>query len=79
MEWDEGTPLLLEWLKNGEVIDYSHYHNNAFGNRFSLLPNNALVISNVHLHDAGLYTCRASTTFDSATASATLKVLLGEG
>lgn len=71
VEWDEGTPLLLEWLKDGEVIDFSDA---TFGNRFSLLPNNALVVSFVHLQDAGVYTCRASTPFDSTSAAATLTV-----
>lgn len=76
VEWDEGTPLLLEWLRDGKVIDFS---DPAFGNRFSLLPNNALVVSAVHLQDAGMYTCRASTPFDSISAAATLTVRRGNG
>lgn len=74
-KWDEGTPLLVEWLKDGVMINFS---SDVTNNRFSLLPNNALVVNFAKLEDSGVYTCRASTPFDVASANATLIVRKGK-
>ncbi|XP_045101588.1 roundabout homolog 3-like [Portunus trituberculatus] len=67
---DEGTPLLVEWLKDGVTLNVS---TDVTSRRF-ISSNNALVITLAVVEDSGEYTCRASTPFDVASASATLTV-----
>lgn len=67
---DEGTTLQVEWLKDGVTLNVS---TDATSRRF-VSANNALVITLAEVEDSGEYTCRASTPFDVASASATLTV-----
>ncbi|KAG0694453.1 Neuroglian [Chionoecetes opilio] len=68
---DEGTPLQVEWLKDGDLI---YIPSDASDSRFSRLPNNALVVTSARVEDSGVYTCRASTPFDATSVSASLIV-----
>ncbi|XP_045621079.2 basement membrane-specific heparan sulfate proteoglycan core protein isoform X2 [Procambarus clarkii] len=65
---DSDLVLSVEWLVNGEVVDYDK------NPRLMRRPKNALMVSPVTEEDAGVYTCLASTSLDSVTANATLTV-----
>ena len=65
----------MEWLKNGVMMNLS---SDGDTNRLSRQPNNALVVTFAEPEDSGVYTCRASTPFDVASASATLIVREGK-
>uniref|UniRef100_U5EU82 Putative neuronal cell adhesion molecule n=1 Tax=Corethrella appendiculata TaxID=1370023 RepID=U5EU82_9DIPT len=65
---DSSLELTIDWLNDGEVIDFENQP------RFVRTNDNSLTISKTNELDSGIYTCVASTELDNATASATLIV-----
>ncbi|XP_042210757.1 hemicentin-2-like isoform X2 [Homarus americanus] len=65
---DSDLELKVEWLVNGERVDFLK------NERLKSRPNNALVVNGVREEDEGVYTCRASTPLDAVTANATLTI-----
>lgn len=65
---DPALPLEIEWLLNGEVIDFDAQP------RFTKSSDFSLTISNTIELDSGSYTCLARTELDEASAAATLTV-----
>ncbi|KAL7029724.1 hypothetical protein ACKWTF_006332 [Chironomus riparius] len=65
---DPSLPLEIEWLLNGEVIDFDAQP------RFTKSSDHSLTISNTIELDSGSYTCRARTELDEAEATSTLTV-----
>ncbi|KAK6624567.1 hypothetical protein RUM44_011426 [Polyplax serrata] len=65
---DSTLALVIDWLKDGEVIDFDSEP------RFVKSADNSLSITKTTELDSGVYTCRARTDLDSAEAQATLTV-----
>lgn len=67
-ESDKTLDLSINWLNNGEMIDF------AIKPHFVRSVDNSLTILNLMPMDSGNYTCVASTSLDKAEAQATLIV-----
>lgn len=65
---DSSLPLTIDWLNNGEPIDFDSEP------RFVRSSDFSLIITKTTELDSGSYTCFASTKLDNDTASATLIV-----
>jgi hypothetical protein len=65
---DASLPLTIEWLNNGELIDFEAEP------RFVRSSDSSLTITKTTELDSRTYTCVARTELDSASAQATLTV-----
>jgi hypothetical protein len=65
---DASLPLTIEWLNNGELIDFEAEP------RFVRSSDSSLTITKTTELDSRTYTCVARTDLDSASAQATLTV-----
>ena len=65
---DPGLDLKIEWLFNNKQLDFDQLQ------RIQQATDNSLSIGSAIELDSGIYTCRARTELDSATAKATLTV-----
>lgn len=65
---EEKMKLKIDWLKNGQKIDYEHDGSKNVGD-------NSLRLSQVQVSDSGSYTCNASNglDFDFVTVKLTVK------
>lgn len=65
---EEKMRLKIDWLKNGQKIDYEHDGSKNVGD-------NSLRLNQVQVSDSGSYTCNASNglDFDSVTVKLTVK------
>ncbi|XP_035777597.1 neuroglian-like isoform X2 [Anopheles albimanus] len=66
---DSSLELTIEWLTNGEVIDFDSQP------RFIRTTDNSLMISKTIELDTGIYSCLAKTELDEVMANATLTVM----
>lgn len=68
------SPLLINWLKDGNVIELQDTKNPNYNERFRQLPSGSLQIFNLMKSDTGVYTCRAKNNDGESTWTAYLVV-----
>uniref|UniRef100_A0A0N5BC31 Roundabout homolog 2 n=1 Tax=Strongyloides papillosus TaxID=174720 RepID=A0A0N5BC31_STREA len=68
------SPLVINWLKDGNVIELQDTKNPSYDERFRQLPSGSLQIFNLMKSDTGVYTCRAKNNDGESTWTAYLVV-----